>query len=205
MWRITDDFWDDWKLLKGMFQRCELWQNHVSEGCYPDCDMLPLGYLEKGFGQERMTYFTYEEQRTMMTLWCLFGSPLMLGAEMTKMDSQTLALLTNKEILEMLTPKCRPMQINFIKDKGNEQAVWAAYNQENGSAYVALFNLNDETSYVSAKIQELKVALLSLGMQEELRGHVQGYELWTGENEEIIDGHLKKKLPPHGCVIYRLF
>ena len=124
---------------------------------------------------------------------------------MTKMDSQTLALLTNKEILEMLTPKCRPMQINFIKDKGNEQAVWAAYNQENGSAYVALFNLNDETSYVSAKIQELKVALLSLGMQEELRGHVQGYELWTGENEEIIDGHLKKKLPPHGCVIYRLF
>ena len=41
MWRITDDFWDSWPLLLNMFERCELWQNHVSEGCYPDCDMLP--------------------------------------------------------------------------------------------------------------------------------------------------------------------
>jgi hypothetical protein len=50
MWRITDDFWDDFALLKNMFWRCELWQNHVSEGCYPDCDMLPLGKLGQGFG-----------------------------------------------------------------------------------------------------------------------------------------------------------
>ena len=34
MWRITDDFWDDWKLLKNMFERCELWQNQVSRGNY---------------------------------------------------------------------------------------------------------------------------------------------------------------------------
>ena len=48
MWRITDDFWDKWSLLKGMFSRCELWQDHVKKGCYPDCDMLPLGKLGKG-------------------------------------------------------------------------------------------------------------------------------------------------------------
>ena len=41
MWRITDDFWDKWELLLNMFERCELWQNHVKEGCFPDCDMLP--------------------------------------------------------------------------------------------------------------------------------------------------------------------
>ena len=44
MWRITDDFWDKWDLLKDMFHRCELWQNHVAKGCYPDCDMLPVSY-----------------------------------------------------------------------------------------------------------------------------------------------------------------
>ena len=58
MWRITDDFWDDWKLLAPMFWRCELWQNHVEEGSYPDCDMLPLGKLGKGFREERSTKFT---------------------------------------------------------------------------------------------------------------------------------------------------
>lgn len=49
MWRITDDFWDNWELLKNMFWRCELWQDHVKEGCFPDCDMLPLGKVGKGF------------------------------------------------------------------------------------------------------------------------------------------------------------
>ena len=84
MWRITDDFWDKWELLLNMFERCELWQNHVKEGCFPDCDMLPLGFLGKGFGEERQTNFTKDEQVTMMTLWCIFRSPLILGAKMTK-------------------------------------------------------------------------------------------------------------------------
>ena len=96
MWRITDDFWDKWELLLNMFERCELWQNHVKEGCFPDCDMLPLGFLGKGFGEERQTNFTKDEQVTMMTLWCIFRSPLMLGAEMTKLDDWTLSMLQNK-------------------------------------------------------------------------------------------------------------
>lgn len=63
MWRITDDFWDNWELLKNMFWRCELWQDHVKEGCFPDCDMLPLGKVGKGFETgERDCLFTRGEQ-----------------------------------------------------------------------------------------------------------------------------------------------
>ena len=61
--RITDDFWDDFSLLKNMFYRCELWQNHVSEGCYPDCDMLPLGMVGKGFGDEPHDCLIIEERK----------------------------------------------------------------------------------------------------------------------------------------------
>lgn len=68
MWRITDDFWDIWDLLKNMFWRCEMWQDHVSEGCFPDCDMLPLGKLGGGFGHgEWDCRLNREEQKTMMT------------------------------------------------------------------------------------------------------------------------------------------
>lgn len=108
MWRITDDFWDNFNLLKNMFYRCELWQEHVSPGCYPDCDMLPIGRLGKGFGHERTSNFTLGEARTMMTLWCLFGSPLMIGAELTLLDEETLSLLTNDELLAMLPPRSSP-------------------------------------------------------------------------------------------------
>lgn len=107
-----DDFWDNWELLKNMFWRCELWQDHVKEGCFPDCDMLPLGKVGKGFETgERDCLFTREEQKTMMTLWCMFRSPLMIGAELTKMDDFTLSLLTNKELLVLLSEDFRGEQL----------------------------------------------------------------------------------------------
>lgn len=184
MWRITDDFWDDWKLLKNMFARCELWQDHVEAGCYPDCDMLPLGMLGGGFGKgEWETRFTREEQRTMLTLWCLFGSPLMVGAELTKLDDWTLSLLTNQEVLAMLTTDCRPHQL--CRDE--EKAVWAAENVRLGTGYIALFNLSDAVAPVSAPVEANK-----------------GMELWTGEAAGIQNGELTAELQPHACAVYRL-
>ena len=86
MWRITDDFWDDWKLLKAMFERAEKWCVHSAPGHWPDADMLPVGALRQCENPEDWTRFTRAEQRTMMTLWCMMRSPLMIGGEMTKND-----------------------------------------------------------------------------------------------------------------------
>ena len=133
MWRITDDFWDDWRLLKAMFERCEVWQKHVGGGSWPDCDMLPLGKLGKGFGRERDTNFTPAEQRTMMTLWCIFRSPLMIGAELTKLDDATLALLTNDEVLSLARTGSGATQVH----RNDTSAVWKSYGsavQENAAA-----------------------------------------------------------------------
>lgn len=190
MWRITDDFWDNWDLLKDMFCRCELWENQVSKGCYPDCDMLPLGWLGKGFGEERQTRFTKEEQRTMMTFWCIFGSPLMLGAEMTKLDGWTLSLLTNRDVLSMLTPDCCPHQIEHDETK----AVWTAYNEKTGKRYVALFNLSDE---------EMEVAVSLTDIEDSIR-EVALLELWTQEKTEHCSGKISSILPAHGSCVYRL-
>lgn len=190
MWRITNDFWDDWELLKAMFFRCELWQDHVEKGCYPDCDMLPLGRVGKGFGQERETRFTHEEQRTMMTLWCLFSSPLMVGAELTMLDSWTLSLLTNREILAMLTPDCRPRQLC----RDGEKAVWIAGDRGEGTKYAALFNLSDREATVSVALEELGV------------GAAGARELWTGETVSQGfsqgEGRITAELAPHGCAVY---
>ena len=134
MWRITDDFWDEWRPLKDMFTRCEIWQKHVSKGCYPDCDMLPIGKLGKAFGNEWECRFTKEEQRTMMNLWCIFRSPLMIGTELTKMDAWTESLLTNRHLIACIKEGGTPRLL--LSDK--EQAVWA-----NGK-YLAVFNLSDE-------------------------------------------------------------
>ncbi|MDO5789401.1 MAG: glycoside hydrolase family 27 protein [Fusobacterium sp.] len=190
MWRITDDFWDNWTLLKDMFYRCELWQNHVSQGCYPDCDMLPLGYLGKGFGEERVTNFTKDEQQTMMTLWCLFGSPLMLGAEMTKLDDFTLSLLTNKKVLAMLTPDCKPKQISL----DDTNAIWFASNNKTNKKYVALFNLSDETANISVNLEELDI----------LKTEVTLTDLWTNNSSKNVNKIISKELAPHASAVYEI-
>ena len=125
MWRITDDFWDSWPLLKAMFERCEVWQNHVSPGCWPDCDMLPVGKIGACFqcfgSQEHTTNLTPDEQQTLMNLWCIFRSPLMIGAELTKLDDFTLSLLTNDEVLALTKNQAQAKLVSRTADS----AVWA--------------------------------------------------------------------------------
>lgn len=190
MWRITDDFWDNWELLKDMFKRCELWQRHVARGCYPDCDMLALGYVGKGFGEERMTRFTREEQRTMMTMWCMFGSPLMLGAELTKLDDWTLSLITNRRVLALLTPDCKPYQIK----RDDTSAVWITRNEKTHTIHTALFNLGDEQKEISVSLQEL-------GLPEQ---EMTLMDLWSEEKSRSTDCKVSANLQPHGCVVYQL-
>lgn len=146
MWRITDDFWDHWDSLSDMFDRCKKWQDCVSDGGYPDCDMLPLGKLGKGFGEERDTNFTVDEQKTMLSLWCIFRSPLMLGAELTKLDDKTLELLTNKAVYEMFQ-EARGARETLREE---EFIVWEAASDT--KKYKAVFNISDQPVEVPVKI-----------------------------------------------------
>lgn len=190
MWRITDDFWDQWELLLQMFKRCEHWQYHVGEGCFPDCDMLPIGKLGKGFGKERDTNFTKEEQKTMITLWCLFRSPMMLGAELTKLDDWTLSLITNDDVLKLLTVSRNARQVRHDE----HTAIWRADDCSEKCSYLALFHLSGEhTIEVSAK---------ELGFETFLGKQLT--ELWTKESIQENSDHLTITLPEHGVSLFQI-
>lgn len=191
MWRITDDFWDDWKYLYQMFERCETWQTHVSKGCYPDCDMLPLGYIGKGFGKERYTSFSKEEQITMMTLWCIFGSPLMLGANLTKLDDWTKKLITKEKVLRLHSNSHHARQIR----RTDSQAVWFSKDTIESLSYLAVFNLGESE-------QNIKVSANDLGLdcfQEKLCE-----ELWSENSFVLSDRTLEANILSHGAKLYRI-
>ncbi len=193
MWRITDDFWDSWDSLLDMFTRCERWQDHVAQGCYPDCDMLPLGRLGKHFGQERGTNFTPDEQKTMLTLWCIFHSPLMLGAELTKLDSDTLKLLQNEQLLGL----CDVAFVSRQVTRTSRECVWAAADQHEGACYIALFNLSGETRQVRASLAECAAMYPDGGFPaaEDFR------EVWSGDIYEIQQDMVGGEIPPHGTLL----
>ncbi|MBQ1503979.1 MAG: glycoside hydrolase family 27 protein [Oscillospiraceae bacterium] len=187
MWRITGDFWDAWPQLFTMFERCEQWQDHVKPGRWPDCDMLPLGKVGRGFGQERDTGFNRDEQKTMLTLWAIFRSPLMLGAELTMLDDETLSYITNDDILRMNIFGQDAHQVA----RSASFAVWTSRDSETGEVYAALFNLSDEESTVSVSLSELEADASS------------AKELWTGKTCAVSDT-LCAVLPPHGAAAFRL-
>ncbi len=150
LWRITDDFWDQWELLYAMFERAEKWCIHAGPGHWPDADMLPVGALRQCTNPEDWTHFTRDELYTMMTLWCIMRSPLMIGAEMTKNDDFTLSLLTNGDALYANQHGfgARP-----VKDEMGHK-VWASYS-ENGSIFMGLFNTNDQAEEVSFTLDQV--------------------------------------------------
>ena len=187
MWRITDDFWDDWKLLLDMFDRCELWQGHGKEGRWPDCDMLPLGAIGSGFGQSRQTRFTRAEQRTLMTLWCIFRSPLIMGGDLTQLDEWTRSLLTNRKLLAAQQTGREPEQI--MRDE--RHAVWTSLAQD-GGRYLALFNLTDGPQPVSASLSDMEFSVKS------------AQDLWGDTPSVLSEGRIQAALPAHGAGMYLL-
>ena len=178
MWRITDDFWDRWELLLDMFDRCRKWQPYVKEGGYPDCDMLPLGKLSKGFGSERDTNFTLDEQKTMLTLWCIFRSPLMIGAELTKLDADTMEILTREPLYRMLK------EVTSSEETVREEdyIIWKAESE--AKKYYAVFNISNDT--ITAPIDRI---------EDKLDGALEIWSWKTVKKDESFE------IPPHGVIL----
>ncbi|GAE33956.1 glycoside hydrolase family 27 protein [Halalkalibacter akibai] len=192
MWRMTDDFWDQWDLLYNMFERCEKWEKHVETGSWPDCDMLPLGHLGirsvDGPGGDRWTRFTKEEQVTMMTLWSIFRSPLMFGGELRDNDDWTLSLLTNEEVLNVH----KFSHSNRLVYRKGDQVVWMAKGDRQAT-YVALFNISDSPSNVSVSLERL-----GLFKKQQVRN------LWSKEDLGTIEDKLDFSIDAHSSMLLQL-
>ena len=191
MWRITDDFWDEWRLLYNMFERCEKWSIHNGAGHWADADMLPVGAIKQDYGEENRTAFTMDEQRTMMTLWSIFRSPLIIGCELTKLDPETLGLLTNADIIAMNKNSRHAHQVWRRKTDDGEFVLWTAVNAEGGQ-YAALFNLGEKAANISVPLTDL-----------EIYSPASCKELWSGGVSDCKES-ITAELPAHGAAAFLL-
>jgi alpha-galactosidase len=197
-WRISDDVWDLWhntvdypQGLGDQFPRIAKWAGRAQPGGWPDADMLPIGYLgpAPGWGKARQTRLTHEEQRTLLTLWSVFRSPLMIGGNLPSNDNWTTSLLTNAEVLEV-----------DQHSKGNRPAistsmtvVWTAQSDVGEDRYVAIFNLEDRPQQVHYTWKDLGLRAARYAQRD----------LWEHQDHEATES-LSLSLPAHGCILYRL-
>ena len=159
-WRISDDFWDRWEPLHGMFGRLEKWTPYRHDGAWPDADMLPFGIVEFN----RPTHFTQHEQILCMTLWSIARSPLILGADMTRLDPFTLGILTNKEVLAVN----QHSQNNRQLSRKDDFIVWVADVPHSHDKYVALFNAQSNHSPYDHKLALYQSTILKGGAGDQV-------------------------------------
>jgi hypothetical protein len=186
MWRISDDFWDEWAMLAAQFVRLENWTPYRGPGAWPDADMLPLGRLRLG---TRDTRFTPDEQRTLMTLWAIARSPLIMGGDLRHLDAATLALLTNRDVLAV-NQASRGNRPHFVED---DTHIWSAQAEAGTDRYLALFNVGE-------KAIEVGIALRAL----EMAGPVAVTDLWSRQSLGTATDRVAQTLPSHGAGLYRL-
>ena len=102
MWRVSGDFWDNWRSLNHAFDLAAAWQGVGGPGHWPDSDMIPFGHVGircRDAGGDHQRRFTHDEQITLMSLWSLIASPLMLGGNLPDNDDWALSLFTNDDVL----------------------------------------------------------------------------------------------------------
>ncbi|MGP8174270.1 MAG: glycoside hydrolase family 27 protein, partial [Terracidiphilus sp.] len=209
MWRITNDHWDAWSFprhpgddeypfgLRGEFDRLAQWAPYVKSGNWPDADMLPWGSLtpHPGMGEPRQSRLTRDEQQTEFTLWAIARSPLILGANLTKLDDFTRSLMTNKDAIE----------INQKAVKGGEAATypddplrprywWAVTGGSQPKRYIAVFNLKDTP-------QNLDVPWIYFHLAD--KDHAV-YDVWNKKHIPAAKSLRSGIIPAHGCALYRV-
>ena len=193
MWRISGDFWDDWSKLKEQFDLCNAWSPYIESGHWPDADMLPLGRLSlRGpVDKERTTRFTRDEQYTMMTLWSMFRSPLMIGGNMPQFDDSTLSLLSNNEVLGIDQHSINNHEV-YDRDS---IIVWRADSSDGTITYVAVFNTRDTVA------EQVPVKWNDLGLKS---SRYEVRDIWQVTPLGSFRGNISLDIPEHGVRLIEL-
>jgi len=140
-------------------------------------------------GEERFSKFTLPEQYTLLSLWVISRSPLMLGADLRQVPPELYKMLTNTEVIAINAGSSGNREV-FRDEK---TIVWLAEEPDSGDRYLALFNISDEAGTVGF---DLTAA--------EMEGKYAVRDLWkrvdTGEVSDIIEVPLEA----HGAALFRL-
>jgi alpha-galactosidase len=198
LWRIVNDFWDSWPLLKEHFEVCNRWSPYIGIGHWPDADMLPLGRIgiRAEIGENRMSKFTKDEQITLMTLWSVFKSPLMFGGNLSDNDEFTLRLLTNREVLEVNQQSANNKQL-FRND---DTIAWVADDPKTGDKFLALFNAADPFIPEHTDSIRIGVKMEQLG----LAGICKIRDLWNHQDLGDFQDEFAPFIRNHGAGMFRI-
>jgi alpha-galactosidase len=189
LWRMTGDISDNWPSMTGIgFQQTGR-ERFAGPGGWNDTDMLVVGVV--GWGREqRPTNLTPNEQLTHMALWALQAAPLLIGADLSRIDDWTTNILGNREMLAVNQDALGKPAGRKTSDGWTE--VWAR-PLEDGTFAAGLFNRGPEAATVS-------IDWSALG----LTGSQPVRDIWRQQELGSSSDRYTATVPRHGVVFIRI-
>jgi len=180
LWRTTGDIRDTWDSMTNIgFRQNELAQ-YAKPGHWNDPDMLEIG--NGGM--------TGAEYRTHMSLWAMLAAPLLAGNDLRQMSSETLAILTNREVIAVDQDKLGKQGSQAWKS--GDQEIWTR-QLSGGDMAVAFFNRRKDEAKISAKWADI-------GAPAKRKAR----DLWLHQNVDASAPEYTATVPGHGVVMLRI-
>ncbi len=199
MWRISNDIWDLWDShgrpypygVANQFDNAAKWAQYAGPGHWPDADMLPVGelkpYPDVGPGA-RHTRLTPAEQHTQLSLWAMARSPLIVGANLTMLDAETINLLTNPDIVRIDQTATASRQA--LRD--GDLVAWTA-DLPGGQHAVAVFNVGEKPLAFDLPFSRLGLPAGAQSLKD----------AWSGAPLPAAS-RVTGTLAPHACTVFML-
>ncbi len=191
MWRMADDFWDNWKEMLQMMNYAKQWEGIGGPGHWPDCDMLQIGKLSKRgpVGEERYSRFTEDELYTHISFWSIYKSPLMIGGNLPENRELEQTILTNEEVLAVNQQGLHPKQIL----KTDSCLIWISEAAAGAGYYVAMFNIGDHALPVAFDFAAAG-----------LKGKMQIRDLWKKTTIGMFRNKFSQQINAHGSLLLKI-
>ncbi|MCI9105002.1 MAG: glycoside hydrolase family 27 protein [Lachnospiraceae bacterium] len=211
-YRSTGDIFDNFRSFMGIFQS-QL--SHLCQSgpyCFNDMDMLTVGMYNQGnvaIGKP----CTDSEYRMQFSLWCLAGTPLIMGSDIRNITPQMKNLLLNKELIAInQDPECRPPYLVgkrsvMVPEENSDDAVEPLRmvkdklltfikHLSNQEFVIAYYNLHEEE-------QEMHCIFADVGLP-----YTSGYgfdmtDVFTGEHIGSKRDYHIVSVPGHDCRLFR--
>ncbi len=188
VWRTTGDITDTWESLHSIAFRQDECAPYAGPGHWNDPDMLIVG--EVGWGDPHPTNLMKNEQILHMTMWSLLAAPLLIGCDMTKLDTFTLDLLRNDEVIDVNQDPLGTAARRRSADNGLE--VWSRPLAD-GTIAVGLFNRAEKGTEVTARWQDLG-----------LTGAQPVRDLWQWKDLGEFSDKFAAHVPAHGALLLKV-
>ena len=179
LWRTTDDIQDkyDRMALIGFGQNGL--EKFAGSGHWNDPDMLEVG----NGGMKT------DEYKTHMSLWAILAAPLLAGNDLTAMTPETLAILTNRDVIAVDQDRLG-VQGHRVWQEGPLE-IWMRPLAD-GSKAIGLFNRGEDAAQLSVRFKDVG-----------LGGSVTVRDLWSHKDLGVVQESYSASVPRHGVALIR--